>query len=110
MSTLHLERIFSPKRIGVIGVGEDREGVGRTIFQNLIASGFDGPGYPLNLKRKAVQGVKAYASPKEFPDPVDLAIIATPAPTVPKVIEECGRSGIQGVIVISAGFGETGGI
>lgn len=108
MSTLNLESIFSPKSIAVIGVGRDPSGVGRTIFQNLIASGFEGPLYPVNLRKEMVQGVKAYPTVGKIPEQVDLAVIATPAPTVPELVDQCGRVGTKGLIVVSAGFGETG--
>ncbi|MCR4404930.1 MAG: bifunctional acetate--CoA ligase family protein/GNAT family N-acetyltransferase [Candidatus Acetothermia bacterium] len=108
MSTRNLEKIFAPKRIAVVGASDDPGSVGQTVLRNLIGSGFAGVVYPVNLKRESVMGIAAYPSLKEIPKQVDLAVIATPAQTVPDLIEECGQAGILGVIVISAGFKEIG--
>ena len=108
MSTRNLEKIFAPKRIAVVGASDDPGSVGQTVLRNLIGSGFNGVVYPVNLKRESVMGIAAYPSLQAIPKQVDLAIIATPARTVPDLIEECGQAGILGVIVISAGFKEIG--
>ena len=108
MSTLNLEKIFVPKRIAVIGASDKPESVGYTVLRNLVGSGFQGVIYPVNPRRESVQGIEAYPGVGEIPRQVDLAIIATPAQTVPQLIEECGEAGIRGVIVISAGFKEIG--
>ncbi|MFQ6033858.1 MAG: CoA-binding protein, partial [Candidatus Bipolaricaulia bacterium] len=108
MSTLNLEKIFAPKRIAVIGASDNPESVGYTVLKNLVGSGFQGVIYPVNPRHESVQGIEAYPGVKEIPRQVDLAIIATPAQTVPHLIEECGEAGIRGVIVISAGFREVG--
>jgi len=108
MSTQNLEKIFSPAGIAVIGAGDDPKSVGGSIFKNLIDSGFEGSLFPVNPNRKMVQGVKAYPTVGELPGKTDLAVIATPAPTVPDLVDQCGRAGILGVIVTSAGFRESG--
>jgi acetyltransferase len=108
MSIRNLEKIFAPKRIAVIGASDDPGSVGYTILKNLIGSGFSGVVYPVNLKRESVMGIAAYPSLKAIPKQVDLAIIATPARTVPDLVEECGQAGVLGVIIISAGFKEIG--
>lgn len=82
--------------------------MGRTILENLTATGFGGPVYPVNPQRKKVLGRKAYPSVRAVPGPVDLAVIVTPAATVPGVIAECAAVGVRSAIVISAGFRETG--
>lgn len=87
----------------------DREGsVGRALMTNLIESGFEGKIYPVNIRKKEVLGFKAYQTVEEIPETVDLAIIATPALSVPEVVEQCGRAGIKGIVIISAGFREVG--
>jgi len=87
----------------------EREGsVGRTILWNLISSSFGGTVFPVNIKRRSVLGIKAYPSVLDVPDQVDLAIIVTPAQTVPEVVRECVEKGVRGAIIISAGFKETG--
>lgn len=108
MSTRNLKKIFEPKSIAVVGAG-DREGsVGYIIFNNLIGSGYDGIVFPINPKKQSVQGVQAFPSILSLPQKVDLAVICTPAATVPGLVEECGVAGIKGIIIISAGFAEMG--
>ena len=82
--------------------------MGRTILENLQAGGFAGLIYPVNPKRDRVLEFKAYTSIARVPQAVDLAIIATPAVTVPEVIAECAKAGVAGAVVISAGFKECG--
>jgi acetyltransferase len=108
VGTENLDKIFNPRRIAVIGAS-DREGsVGAKLLQNLIGVGYRGAVYPVNPFRSTVQGITAYPSILKIPWQVDLAIIATPAHTVPQIIEECGKAGVSGIIIISAGFKETG--
>jgi acetyltransferase len=104
-----LDSLFSPKTIAIIGAGTDRTGVGHSIFTNLIGSGYEGIVYPVNTKRRSVQGVEAYPSIEKIPDRIDLAVIATPALTVPGLVEDCGRTGVRNLVIVSAGFKEAGG-
>ncbi len=103
-----LDAIFKPKNVALIGATDRIGSVGRTILSNLIASPFGGAVFPVNPKRDNVLGIKAYPSISAVPDPVDLVIIVTPAPTVPGIIRECVDVGIPGAIIISAGFKEIG--
>lgn len=103
-----LEPLFAPRSIAVIGAGRERGSVGGEIFHNLLLNGFTGPVYPVNAKAKTVQSVRAYPSINDVPDEVDLAVIVVPRDFVQAVVEDCGRKGVKAVIVISAGFGETG--
>jgi len=103
-----LQPIFSPKTVAVIGATEKQGSVGRTVIWNLISSPFGGTVYPVNPKRENILGIRAYPNIKDLPDQIDLAIIVTPAPTVPGIIEECVEAGVKGAIVISAGFKEVG--
>ena len=110
---LHYERqaldyVFAPQNVAVIGATETPGSVGRTILWNLISSPFGGTVFPVNPKRPGVLGIKAYASVAEVPEPVDLAVVVTPAATVPGIIGECVEAGVKSAIVISAGFKETG--
>lgn len=107
-SLRHLDKIFRPGRVAVIGASDRPGSVGYTLFHNLIGSGYRGVVYPVNATREAVQGVHAYPSVAALPNTADLAVIATPAATVPALIRECGEAGIRGIIVISAGFREVG--
>jgi Acyl-CoA synthetase (NDP forming) len=103
-----LDPIFAPKSVALIGATENAGSVGRTIFQNLGRGGFQGVVYPVNPKRNSVLSVRAYPSVSALPEIVDLAVICTPAKTVPGIIQECIKVGIPGAIIISAGFKETG--
>jgi acetyltransferase len=103
-----LDLLFDPKTIAIIGAGTDRKGVGHAIFTNLIGSGYEGIVYPVNSKRRSVQGVEAYPSIDKIPDRIDLAVIATPAATVPEIVEECGAAHVRNLVIVSAGFKEAG--
>jgi len=103
-----LDVFFSPKTVAVIGATENPGTVGRTLLWNLVTSPFGGTVYPVNPKRPSVLGVKAYPSVSEIPEQVDLAVVVTPPPSIPGIIRECGENGVQGAIVISAGFKEVG--
>ena len=103
-----LDVFFRPQSVAVIGATETEGAVGRTLIQNLIASPFGGAVFPVNPRRPQVLGIKAYSKVGETPGPVDLAVIATPAPAVPGIIKECAEKGVRGAIIISAGFKETG--
>jgi len=103
-----LEAIFRPETVAVIGATERPGSVGRTIMWNLVSSPFGGTVFPVNSRRPNVLGIKAYPSVSEVPQKVDLAVIVAPATTVPDIITECVEAGVEGAIIISAGFRETG--
>lgn len=103
-----LDAIFAPKSVAVIGATEKTGSVGRTLLWNLISNPFGGTVFPINPKRSNVLGIKAYPNIASVPEPVDLAVVATPAQTVPGVIAECAAVGVKGAIIISAGFKEVG--
>ncbi|MGK7933433.1 MAG: bifunctional acetate--CoA ligase family protein/GNAT family N-acetyltransferase [Microcystaceae cyanobacterium] len=103
-----LSAIFGPETVAVIGATEKEGSVGRTLMWNLVSSPFGGMVFPINPKRRSVLGIRAYPDIYSVPEPVDLAIIATPAPTIPKLIDDCVETGVKGVIIISAGFKEIG--
>src|SRR5688572_18067896 len=101
-----LDAIFAPKHVAVIGATEAANSVGRTLLWNLISNPFGGTVYPVNPKRPSVLGIKAYPNIAAVPEKVDLAVVVTPAPAVPGVINECVEAGVKGAIIISAGFKE----
>jgi acetyltransferase len=103
-----LNAIFAPQNVAVVGATEKHGSVGRTILNNLIQNPFGGTIFPVNPKRPNVLGIKSYPSIKDIPDPIDLAVVVTPAPSVPAVIRDCVDKGARGAIIISAGFKETG--
>ncbi|WP_276375524.1 bifunctional acetate--CoA ligase family protein/GNAT family N-acetyltransferase [Corallococcus exercitus] len=103
-----LEVLFSPRSVAVVGASERAGSVGRTVLWNLISSPFGGTVYPVNPQRPNVLGIKAWPSVRALPEAVDLAVIVTPAKSVPAIIRECAEVGVKGAIIISAGFKETG--
>ena len=103
-----LNHLFNPKRIAVIGASDRDHSIGGKILRNLIGVGFKGSVFPVNAFSDTVHGITAYPSISKIPRMVDLAIIATPAHTIPQIVEECGKAGVLGLIICSAGFQETG--
>jgi acetyltransferase len=103
-----LDAMFSPRSVAVIGATETEGSVGRTVLENLTAQSFGGIVYPVNPKRPQVLGLRAYKSVREIHGSVDLAVVCTPAATVPAIISECEAAGVRGTVVISAGFREVG--
>lgn len=103
-----LDPLFRPSSVAVIGASGTPGSIGSILIRNLLASPFGGVVYPVNPKRRAVHGVRCYPSLADVPDTVDLAVIATPAATVPAAVADCADRGVRGAIVISAGFSELG--
>ncbi|ABN57630.1 MULTISPECIES: acetate--CoA ligase family protein [Methanoculleus] len=97
---------FTPRSIAVIGASSEPKKMGYAVMHNLLH--FPGQLYPVNNKRPEVQGLKAYPSILDIPNPVDMAVITVPAKHVPSVIEECGQKGVSMVVIITAGFKEMG--
>ncbi|MEZ5282051.1 MAG: bifunctional acetate--CoA ligase family protein/GNAT family N-acetyltransferase [Acidimicrobiales bacterium] len=106
MDASPLSRLMNPRSIAVFGASESGQSVGAQVFGNLIADDFDGPIVPINPKHDQLAGRACYASIHEVPEEIDLAVIATPAATVPGIIRDLGEVGIHNAIVLSAGFGE----
>ena len=104
----YLSGLFAPRSIALIGASPAPDKVGGLVLDNLLAAQFRGRMIAVNPKYKDVRGVPCVASVGDLPVAVDIAIVATPAPTVPKIIESCGRKGIRHAVVITAGFGESG--
>ena len=103
-----LDAIFAPRSVAVIGATDRAGSVGRAVLWSLVSSPFGGTVYPISDKRSSVLGIKAYKSVADLPEAVDLAVVITPAVTVPAIIGECVQAGVHGAIVISAGFKEHG--
>src|SRR5215467_12530314 len=108
LSHSSLAAIFKPQRVAVIGATEKPASVGRTVLRNLLDQPFGGTIFPVNPSRSNVLGIRCYANIAAIGEKVDLAVIITPAETVPGVLEECVSAGVRGAIVISAGFAEHG--
>jgi acetyltransferase len=103
-----LTPFFSPQGVAIIGASLDPTKLGYGLSRNLVRSGYRGGIHFVNLKGGELMGKPVYKHINEVPDPVDLAILLIPAATIPAAIEDCGRSGIKALIVVSGGFRETG--
>lgn len=103
-----LKLFFNPRGVAVVGASRKRGTIGGEIFHNLLSYGFEGPVYPVNPSTEVVQSVPAYATVETIPGPVDLAVIVVPAAQVIKAATACARKGVKALVVISAGFSETG--
>jgi acetyltransferase len=106
MSLRNLDQLFRPGSIAVIGASNQENTVGRVVMRNLLQAGFAGPILPVNPRHEAVAGVLAYPSVRELPRCPDLAVICTPAATVPGIIDELGGLGCRAAVVLSAGLGQ----
>ena len=103
-----LDPFFEPRSVAVVGATEAPGSVGRTVLANLVATSFGGAVHPVNPRRDTVLGLRSYRSILEVPGPIDLAVVVTPAATVPDIIRQCGEAGVPAALIISAGFRETG--
>jgi acetyltransferase len=106
MGSHFLDPLFTPKSIAVFGASERSEAVAGRVYDNLRKSGYTGPIYPINPKHKKLFKEPCYPSITDIARPVDLAVIATPAATVPEIVHACGEHGVRAAIIISAGFNE----
>lgn len=102
------EKVFSPRSIAVVGASRKKGSVGQDILANILHSSFTGVVFPVNPQAGSILGVKAYPSLLEIPDPVDLAVLIVQAPLIPRVIRDCAKKKVKGLIIVSAGFKETG--
>ncbi len=108
MDLKQMNRLFKPQSIAVVGASNQVGKIGHTVVKNLLESQYDGKIYPINPKDAEVQGLKAYKSVLEVPEDIDSAVITVPASLVEQVVEECGKKGIGGLIIITSGFSEVG--
>lgn len=105
-----MQAIFEPRTIAIVGAGNSVQKWGGKILSNILSSGYTGAVYPINPKEKTIQGLTSYTSVLEVPDEIDLAIVVVPAPSVLSVMDECGKKNVKSLIIITAGFSETGNI
>jgi acetyltransferase len=99
--------MLNPKTVALIGASEKEGSVGRAIMENLLLSK-KSKIFPVNPNRNTVLSINCYPNIASVPEPIDLAVIATPAKVVPETVEECGKAGVQGIVIVSAGFREIG--
>jgi len=104
----NLEHLLNPKAIALIGATDRKGSVGQSLIKNLLLGKGDRKVYFVNPKRESAMGEKCWPSIASVPEQVNLAIVATPAETVPQIVEECGQAGVGGMVIISAGFREVG--
>ena len=109
MGPHYLTNLFKPKSIAVFGASERPESVGGNALHNLLTAGFKGDIYPINPKHQQVQNQACYASIDALPATPDLAIIATPAKSIPAIIQACGEQGVANAVILSAGFEDKAG-
>ena len=102
-----IKKLFNPETIALIGATEEKGAVGRTILENLLLSK-NRKIFAVNPNRKTVFGLASYPSIIDIPPKIDLSMIATPPQTVPEIVDECGKAGVEGIIIISSGFKEMG--
>ncbi|MBE7161259.1 MAG: GNAT family N-acetyltransferase [Williamsia herbipolensis] len=100
--------LLRPGSVAIIGASTDPRKVGNALLANVIAGGFQGPVFPVNAEARAVRGIRSYPSVRDIPDPVDLAIVAVPAETVGDVLQDCLAKNVKTMVVVSAGFAESG--
>ncbi len=103
-----LDKILKPKSVAVIGASDRIGSVGQSVLHNMLTADFQGNVYPVNLRHSEVQGRRAYRHVGQIEEQVDLAIVCTPATSVPKVVRECGEAGVGGITILTAGFKEAG--
>ncbi|HEX6988934.1 MAG TPA: acetate--CoA ligase family protein [Bacillota bacterium] len=107
-TTSSLEALVRPRSVAVIGASRRPDSIGHRILYYLIANRFNGPVYPVNPRAEVVGSIPAYPSLAEVPGPVDLAVVVVPRDTVLPVVEQCGQKGVRALVIITAGFAETG--
>jgi acetyl coenzyme A synthetase (ADP forming)-like protein len=103
-----MNRIMKPKAVAVIGASAETGKIGNSVMRNLVNGGYAGEIHPINPKAEEILDRKVFRSITEVPGPIDVAIFAVPAKFVPQALEEAGRKGVAGAILIPSGFGETG--
>jgi len=100
--------LLQPRSVAVVGASRDESGVGRQILRALVKAQFAGPIYPVNPAVAELDGLKTYASARQLPRDVDLAVVAVPRDAVLGVVDDCAAAGVKSLVVISAGFADTG--
>jgi acetyltransferase len=108
MGQHYLKKLFEPESVAIFGASERPDAVGTLVYHNMLEGDFQGPVYPINPQRETVQGRQAWPSLAALGRPVDLAVITTPAATVPGIVDACGEHGVRAAVILSAGFREVG--
>lgn len=106
MPVRNLQKIFAAKSVAVIGASNRPASVGEAVLGNLVDGGYQGTVFPVNPNHEELRGLRCYPSVRQLPAAADLAIICTPAKTVPGIVRQCGEAGVLGIVIVSAGFRE----
>src|SRR5574340_1576550 len=104
----YLTPLLEPRAVGIIGASEREGSIGNVLIRNMLDAGYTGKLFAINPKHESVMGLPCFRSVEDVPHRLDLAVIATAAPTVPMLVDACGRAGVKAVVVLAAGFAETG--
>ena len=105
---MSLDHVLNARSVAIIGASKVPTKRGYQTIRTLLDEGYEGTIYPVNPKEKSILGLKCFPAVSEIPEEVDVALIATPARTVPAILEDCGRRGVKGAVILATGFGETG--
>lgn len=105
---MSLEHVLNARSVAVVGASKVPTKRGFQTIRTLLDEGYEGAIYPVNPKEKRIMGLNCYSAVSDIPGEVDVALIATPARTIPAVLEDCGKKGVKGAIILATGFGETG--
>jgi len=105
---MSLERILNARSVAIIGASKNETKRGYQTIRTLLDERYEGKIYPVNPKEKSILGFKCYKNVTEIKERVDVALIATPAKSLPSVLEDCGKKGVKGAVVLAGGFGEIG--
>lgn len=103
-----VRKLLCPSRVAVVGASRNPESVGGALFRNILKSGFNGAVFPVNQRADTVAGVLAYKTVLDVPGDIDLAVIVVQAEAVLEAVDQCAQKGVRGLVIISAGFGESG--
>ena len=105
---MSLERILNPQSVAIVGASKNPTKRGYQAIKTLLEEGYEGKIFPVNPKEKSVFNFKCYPKVSDIPEPVDLALICTPAKTIPSILDDCGKKGVPGAVIIASGFREAG--
>jgi len=105
---MSLQRILNARSVAVIGASRDERKRGYQVVKTLLDARYEGAVYPVNPREERILGLTCYRSVLDIEEPVDVALVATPAATLPRIVEECGRKGVAGAVIVGGGFGELG--
>jgi len=105
---MSLERILNAESVAIVGASKNETKRGFQTIRTLLDEKYEGKIYPVNPKEKSILGIKCYRKVSDIEEPVDVVLVATPARSLPAVLEDCGKNGVKGAVVLAGGFGETG--